>query len=321
MSFSCNGVKGMPRSAQTDASRPCLVINGDDLGLQHCFNEGIRIAHQKGLLTSASLRANGMALRDALETVLPSCPRLGVGAHLCLNEGKTVSPPGSLPRLADRQGWFRRTHAAGFLYMLLFASRALRHEVEREIRAQIEYLLARAPLDHVNGHQHIHMVPWIFETTLRLAEEYRLPWIRWANEPVDWVSLVKHRPRVIVLVHALNMRRLARKNGKLLSHSPVRHNHSFWGLLHTGTQSMSLVERSLGQAKQYPVSELLLHPGTPNHPLDHIYVCGVVEQYCRDPERQRELDTLCSAELRDTIQALGFRLTNYRELVQQVCAA
>lgn len=73
------------KSTQTN-----LIIHADDLGLQYCFNHGILKGHQEGLLTSTCLRANGLALDHALTEVIAACPQLGIGAHICLNEGQST---------------------------------------------------------------------------------------------------------------------------------------------------------------------------------------------------------------------------------------
>src|SRR6185503_9539368 len=56
---------------------------------------------------------------------------------------------------------------------------AQRAPVEAELRAQIEKVLATGlRVTHVNGHQHLHMLPRIFAIVERLAVEYHIPYIR-----------------------------------------------------------------------------------------------------------------------------------------------
>jgi hypothetical protein len=72
--------------------RRCLILEADDLGLLYAFNEGVLHAYPGGMLTSTRLRANGYAYDHAIHEVLPRCPALGVGLHLCLNEAEPVAP-------------------------------------------------------------------------------------------------------------------------------------------------------------------------------------------------------------------------------------
>jgi chitin disaccharide deacetylase len=51
--------------------------------------------------------------------------------------------------------------------------------IERELRAQIEKVLAAGlTLTHLNGHQHLHLLPRIFRVVARLAKEYGIGYVR-----------------------------------------------------------------------------------------------------------------------------------------------
>ena len=56
-------------------------------------------------------------------------------------------------------------------------------EIEREFNAQLEKVLdCELPISHIDSHQHIHMLPKVFEITARLAEKYGVKQIRILNE-------------------------------------------------------------------------------------------------------------------------------------------
>jgi predicted glycoside hydrolase/deacetylase ChbG (UPF0249 family) len=51
--------------------------------------------------------------------------------------------------------------------------------IERELRAQIERVLATGlRVTHLNGHQHLHLLPRVFGLVARLAREYGIPYVR-----------------------------------------------------------------------------------------------------------------------------------------------
>ena len=57
--------------------RRTLVVNADDLGLTIGINDGIFDAHDRGILTSASLMANAPAAANAIHSArvkLPGTP-------------------------------------------------------------------------------------------------------------------------------------------------------------------------------------------------------------------------------------------------------
>jgi len=68
-------------------------VNADDFGFTRDVNQGIIEAHQRGILTAATLMANGEAFEDAVRLAREN-PRLDVGAHLVLIGGRALSTPG-----------------------------------------------------------------------------------------------------------------------------------------------------------------------------------------------------------------------------------
>lgn len=58
-----------------------LIVNADDLGLSAAVNEGIFAAHERGIVTSASLMVGRPAAGAAAE-VLAEHPDLAIGLHL-----------------------------------------------------------------------------------------------------------------------------------------------------------------------------------------------------------------------------------------------
>src|SRR5215467_5847969 len=80
-----------------------VILNADDFGLTRGINEGIIRAHRDGILTSATLMANGPAFDDAVK-LAKSNPKLGIGCHLVLSGGSAVAPREKIPSLADADG-------------------------------------------------------------------------------------------------------------------------------------------------------------------------------------------------------------------------
>ena len=81
-----------------------LIVNADDFGLTLKVNRGIIESHRSGIVTSASVFANGPAFENALNDVL-DYPRLGLGIHLNILRGKSVSDPRFTPTIT-KNGFF-----------------------------------------------------------------------------------------------------------------------------------------------------------------------------------------------------------------------
>src|SRR5215207_7144194 len=146
-----------------------LVVTADDLGLHRSINKGILAAHSSGVVTCASVVASGEAFDDACD-ILASAPSLQVAVHLTLVGGeKPICRPQDVPSLLDSDGRFLRDYLR---FLRRYLARRIRSaDVERELRAQIEVVLSAelSPV-HLNAHQHLHLLPGIWEVVLRLAE-------------------------------------------------------------------------------------------------------------------------------------------------------
>ena len=64
-------------------SKRFLIVNADDFGQSHGINEGIIAAHEKGIVTSASLMVRYPAASEAASYAQKN-PRLSVGLHVDL---------------------------------------------------------------------------------------------------------------------------------------------------------------------------------------------------------------------------------------------
>jgi predicted glycoside hydrolase/deacetylase ChbG (UPF0249 family) len=125
------------------------------------MTEGAIRAHHHGIVTACSVVANGTAFDDAVAR-LRDVPSLEVGVHLTLVEERSLTGmrlPGS--------------------YLGFVLGRKDFAAIERELRAQIERVLATGlRVTHLNGHQHLHMLPRLFAITVRLANEFGIGYVR-----------------------------------------------------------------------------------------------------------------------------------------------
>src|SRR4029079_18391506 len=109
-------------------------------------------------------------------------PRLRVGLHLVLVEGRPVLPPQRVPDLVDATGRFRSDMI--HLAFDIFARPAARRQVAAEIEAQFEaYRSTGLALDHVNAHKHFHLHPTIAAVVIAIGARYGLRGLRVPIEP------------------------------------------------------------------------------------------------------------------------------------------
>ncbi len=143
-----------------------LIVNADDLGLTVGVNRAIRETHTDGIVTSATLMANGAAFGDATE-LARSVPSLSVGCHVVLVDGIPVSEHASIPTLledaAAQPGRFSSSISS-------VAARAMFKRLDHdqmvtEIVAQIRKIQAAGiQVTHLDTHKHTHIFPQILRS-------------------------------------------------------------------------------------------------------------------------------------------------------------
>ncbi len=295
-----------------------VILEADDLGLLYAFNEGIRAAYREGRLTSTCLRANGYAYEHAVEEVLPACAGLGVGVHLCLNEAYSIAPQRRVRQLTGPDGRFH----PGYAWLIgRSRSRAVRHQIEYELRAQIERVQnSGVRIDHLNSHQHVHMIPAVFRIVCRLAEQYGIPAVRLTRElphragrlfkrvePLFNTNYVKHR--------LLNC--FARLNESIARDHGVCTTDYFVGVNYTARMNLLTISSGL-TAAPYGSVEVLLHPAIGPDPRDSRYPDPSLYRYVSAPQRLAELRALGLRELSDFLHCERWMSTNYADLAENI---
>jgi len=268
-----------------------LIVNADDFGRSHFINEGVRRAHREGILTSASLMVNEPAFDEAV-ALAGECPRLGVGLHLVLACGKATLSASQVPGLVDRDGQFS-SHPVrtGTGY---FFKPSLRPQLRAEIRAQFDRFRATGlPLDHLNGHLHLHLHPAVFPI---LVEEFStLGWtrIRLTRDPL-WFNLRLAKGRLAYrLAHAMIYAALSACAVPSLRRLGARHTNRVFGLLQNAHVDERFLLRLLEQLPPGD-SELYSHPS-----LD---------------ESKHEFEALVSPRVLAKVRDSGIALSRYSDL-------
>lgn len=272
-----------------------LVVTADDVGLHAGMTLGALEAHDRGLVTAVSVVANGGALEPALEK-LRDQPGLDTGVHLTLVGERPLSPPAAVPSLLDRDGAFL-PHVRDFALRYVLGGIAAA-EVEAELRRQIERLLAGGlHLVHVNSHQHLHVLPRVFAVVLRLAEEYRIPFVRIPSEPALRVS---GRSVELAVLNGVGRRARRRLPGTLKTADRTV------GVMDAGRLTPERLETVLADVGE-GVSELVCHPGLGDRDLAAAYAWGYAWE--------EETAALCDPRLPDLLRSRGIALTSFSRLL------
>jgi predicted glycoside hydrolase/deacetylase ChbG (UPF0249 family) len=279
-----------------------LVVTADDAGLHPGMTRGALAAYDSGIVTAVSVSPNGKAFEDAVAR-LRERPGLDVGVHLSLVGESPLAPPGQVRSLLDARGRLLPGWPAFARRWLLGGVRPA--EVETEIRSQIERLLAASlPVVHLNAHQHLHVLPGLFEIVLRLAEEHRIPWVRIPAEPAAAGLPFTPRAAQIALLNRLGRRARRRLEAGRRVRTTVRTTGRTVGVLTAGRLTVEALGRALPGVEG--VAELVCHPGLGDAVLAAEYDWG----YAWDAETA----ALCDPRVPEMLRAAGIELTSFSRL-------
>jgi hopanoid biosynthesis associated protein HpnK len=268
-----------------------LIVNADDFGLSSSVNEAVIRAHREGILTTASLMVNEGGSDEAVKLAKKN-PQLGVGLHLTLLMGQSALPPEKIPGLVNPRGEFSvKPVATGFRY---FFRRELREQLRAEIHAQFEKFHGTGlPLDHVNGHLHLHLHPVVFQILMEEADKLRVRRLRLTREPF-WMDLPLARGnRLYRSTHAAIYFFLSWRAQTALRREKIRHTRRVFGLLQNARVNEDYVLKLLSVLPPGD-SELYSHPS-----LD---------------EFKHEFDALVSSRVKELVEKRGIKLIRYRDL-------
>ena len=133
-----------------------LIVNADDFGLSRGVNAGVIAAHERGIVTSASLMTRWPAATEAASYVRAGA-RLDLGLHVDL--GEWVQEDGEWKPLYEVAS--------------LDDGPAVREEVARQL-ATFRALTGAEPT-HLDSHQHVHRNEPVRSLLLELARRLGVP--------------------------------------------------------------------------------------------------------------------------------------------------
>jgi hopanoid biosynthesis associated protein HpnK len=268
-----------------------LIVNADDFGRSHSINQAVIRAHRDGILTSASLMVNEPGLDEAVALAKQN-PKLGVGLHLTLLCGRSALPPEKIPGLVNLRGEFSNNPVeAGFRY---FFNRRLREPLRAEIHAQFARFHATGlPLDHVDGHLHLHLHPVVFGILMADAEKLGIRRMRFTRDCLARSRRMARGRWLYRVSHAAIHQWLSSRAREPLRQRGIKHAQITFGLLQDSHVDEEYVLKLLPELPPGD-SELYSHPS-----LD---------------EFKHEFDALISPRVKEQINQLGIELIRYQEL-------
>jgi chitin disaccharide deacetylase len=284
-----------------------LIVNADDFGLTQGINRAIVAACREGVVTSATLMANGEAFDDAVERA-KSASGLSVGCHVVLVDGTPVRGQRT-PTLSDKK--FRD----GRFYESLnsFAVRAVlgridADEIEAEVAAQIRKLQAAGvAVSHLDTHKHTHIFPQVLRPLLRAARACGVRAVRNPFGPVRFSMLAKYPGLWKRYSQVAVLNRIGGGFQRSVADAGMLTTDGTLGIVATGAMDLDLF-KNIVESLPEGAWELVCHPGYNDADLARI------RTRLRE-SRVEEMRVLVSPEAREILTRSGVQLISYRDLV------
>jgi hopanoid biosynthesis associated protein HpnK len=227
-------------------------------------------------------------------------PRLAVGLHVTLVEGRPMLPPEEVPDLVDARGVFRQD--IGWHGVNMFVRPRVRRQLLREVEAQFEaFARTGLTLDHVNSHLHFHLHPTILGAILKTGRRYGMKAVRNPLEPARILEQVEPGARVPPHYITAPWARLVRYR---LSRAGVHAPDHVFGLRWSGAMT---APRLRGVIERLPVglNEIYMHPATE----------GGFEFSADYAMYAEETQALLDPEVISAVRASGIVLGGFRDFV------
>lgn len=285
-----------------------LIVNADDFGFTSGVNRAIVEAHTRGIVTSSTLMANGVAFDEAAE-LAKKTPRLSIGCHVVLIDGAPVLDAVQLPSLTTSLRF--RDGLKSFAARAL-AGRMNASEITAEATAQIRRIQSTGiSVSHIDTHKHTHVFPQILKPILRAAADCGVRALRnpfGPRRPFRSSQLLA-RPNLWTRYAEVRiLRAFSNKFRDSISREGFVTPNGTIGIEVTGTLDETLF-RAIAESIPEGTWEFVCHPGYNDADL------RAASTRLRE-SRETELRVLTLPSARELLTREGIELVSYRDLTE-----
>lgn len=292
-----------------------IIIHNDDFALSYGFSEAIKDSYLIGVTSSTSLRVNGTAYEASRTIYKKKIPKIGMGIHLNLTDGKAMTKG-----LANSSGNYK------YSFLQLISVTTINKYILKKIRKDFEMQILKAKNDgfspdHIDSQEHVHMIPIIFKVVCQLCQKYKIRKIRFSDEPFYFTNDIAKDMGTFVsprFIKFLILKYFAMKNRQLLHKYKLKTTDKFYGILHTNDMDYKSFEAAIRNATRLGLNtiELLGHPAYSNDKRDKVFSSQAIKEYVNSTERRIETRTFTdkSGKVRKMLKKFGLKRITFRDL-------
>ncbi len=270
-----------------------VIINADDLGLNHVVNEKISDGLIKRHITSATILANTTTWEE-VHKIVDSNPDASFGIHLNLTEGMAITMSDAFVRagIVDENNIFTKK-----IRQLKVLTPDVIAAVYREWDAQLHKIInvENIRISHIDGHHHIHKEFVFAKILTELVQKYNIKKIR------NRYSILNDGLKKLVHIYLGSLSNTnvifdyIRKNRGSYPYNSfytimederwrtyMRKNVKMPTLFNAYETMVNYLKRG-GKIPKDSIVELMCHPGHPHYMLEYKLIeSHVLENYNKD---------------------------------------
>lgn len=162
-----------------------IKINTDDYGISKNVSDCINVLSKKNLIHSTSIFVN----TDYFEKIKNDIKYLNIekGLHFSITEGKCLS---KIKQFSDNNYYFKYSGRDLFKkYFLKNIDNNLLEKIFDEFKYQFNLLSNYIKIEHVSSHEHVHMIPPLFEKIEKFCNSNDVKYLRNFNENLSFNSI------------------------------------------------------------------------------------------------------------------------------------
>src|SRR5256886_3900217 len=283
-----------------------LIVNADDFGLTNGINSAILKAHFEGIVTSATLMANGSAFDQAV-SLTASAPSLSIGCHVMLVDGSSLLQPARVATLLAGRDSTSFCRSAGALAWRAIARRIDPAQIELEAVAQIRKLQsAGISVTLIDTHKHVHILPQVLRPLLRAAQTCGVRKIRNPFGRMLLAGLLRYASLWKRWIEFRTLQTLARSFRETVMNAGMITADGTIGIVATGALDEKLF-RALIENLPDGTWEFVCHPGYNDPELQSL-------RTRLRKSREQELEILTAPTTRELLQRNSIELISYHDL-------
>ena len=247
-----------------------IFLHADDYGLTRGISDSLDKLIEKEKINSISIIVNGYEEYD-----LKLNKDVRIASHINIFENKPISNENFLKDILDKNGRFRESFTF-YLFSYYLGSTLKRKKIRNQIQIEVESQLIKLNkalkgdqrINSIDSHNHIHMIPYIFNIFIEVCLKYDIKNIRTAHEFFDFSfpknNLFKFNFYVGIIKHVL-LNSFTFLNNRKVKKNNLLTNKYYLGVLFSGRMSKELIDSPINKIKHNlkdnDYIEIVLHPG------------------------------------------------------------